>query len=507
MTSGTRDDDGAIETRQELARLSLVVASAFCVALAGYFVPSLARFRPWVRGEGVPIVRLFQEAQALPTFAEPSEAGAPAAGATRLAGAVGGGVARSLEEEGGGRATRRERGESSAGPALRIEPSEYEGITQRIENPDALSAFFRALARTARGERAAVTRVAHYGDSAVAADEITQTARRRMQERFGDAGHGFMLVARGDMHYLHRDIRHRSSGDWTAFSVVRRELGDDWYGYGGVQLRGSAGAQASFATVEEGPIGRRVSSFEVFYQRHRGGGSLRLQVDGERRDPIDTRAEKQEDAWAKVALPDGPHTLTLQAHGGGQTRVYGVALERDGPGVVYDSLGLVGAVADRLLDSEREHVQRQIAHRAPDLLVLGFGGNEAANAWIKIPSYEESLEKVVDHMRAGRKEMSCLLFGPLDQAERDDRGRIATVEALPQIVEAQRRVAKKVGCAFFDTFAAMGGEGAMQAWYRSRPRLATSDFRHATPTGYAVVGAMYFKALLAAFAEHLERSR
>jgi hypothetical protein len=77
------------------------------------------------------------------------------------------------------------------------------------------------------------------------------------------------------------------------------------------------------------------------------------------------------------------------------------------------------------------------------------------------------------------------------------------VKILPPIVEAQRRVAAAEGCAFFDTYAAMGGEGAMAQWLKARPRLATSDMRHATPKGYEVVGTLYYKALLQAFAEHL----
>jgi lysophospholipase L1-like esterase len=178
-----------------------------------------------------------------------------------------------------------------------------------------------------------------------------------------------------------------------------------------------------------------------------------------------------------------------------------VALERGGPGIVYDSLGLVGARADRLLYAEPEHMRGQLAHRKPDLLVLGFGGNESANAWLQPAQYEKDLTEVVRLMKSGRPEMSCLLFGPLDQGERDERGKVVTVKVLPKIVDVQRRVAKAEGCAFFDAFAAMGGPGAMAQWIKSRPRLATSDLRHATPAGYEVIGNMYYKALLAAFSE------
>ena len=59
----------------------------------------------------------------------------------------------------------------------------------------ALDAFFTRLGRTDRREPGAVTRILHYGDSTVASDYISGTARRRLQARFGDAGHGFILIA------------------------------------------------------------------------------------------------------------------------------------------------------------------------------------------------------------------------------------------------------------------------------------------------------------------------
>jgi hypothetical protein len=95
------------------------------------------------------------------------------------------------------------------------------------------------------------------------------------------------------------------------------------------------------------------------------------------------------------------------------------------------------------------------------------------------------------------------VFAPLDQAQRDERGRVTTLPTVPAIVEAQRRAAHREGCAFWDTFQAMGGEGAMERWYRTRPRLALGDFRHATPAGYEAIGNMFYKALLKDFARYL----
>lgn len=511
----THDAMDDAQTSSELRRLASIVAAVVLVSLSAYAVPALERVRPWLPEEGVPIARMFAEGHAaLPSFAEAGLVTAAGVSESQVAEELGAAVASNLDdgdddgaddtsEEAEAPVTEQAAGD--VGPAVRIAPSEYEGISQEIEGPQHLKAFFAALERTALKKQGAITRVAHYGDSSVAADQITYTARRRMQKRFGDAGHGFVLISRGNMHYAHKDVVQRSSGGWEVLSAVRAELRGGWYGYGGVQARGKGGEHATFATPKKSPVGGKVSRYEVFYQSYRGGGRVLVSIDGERKEPIDTRSKDEVDGFAVYEVPDGPHSMRLRATGGAGVRLYGVAMERDVPGVVYDSLGLVGARAQRLLNLDAAHIKRQIAHRNPDLLVLGFGGNEAGNSWLNLETYEQEVTEVVHHMRAGKPKMACLLMGPLDQAEHDARGKVVTIEKLPEIVAVQRKVAAREGCAFYDVFSAMGGEGSMAKWRKSRPRLATSDLRHATPEGYAVVANMYYKALLKAFAGYLKR--
>jgi len=485
-------------------RAMVMVAVSFCALSAlSYAVPGLERVRPWVTGEGFVVLRMFAERAELPGFAEAGLIGGQPDDARHVAESLGAAVAANLGSATPGGLSRPPPTDAAAGPALRISPSEYEGITQYIENPEALRNFYAQLANTAAKKPGAITRVAHYGDSSVAADAITKTARRRLQQRFGDSGHGFILMAKGNMFYGHKDIKHRPSKGWEVHSIVRRALRDGWYGYGGVQARGRAGQYTLFETVKGSVVGGKVSSFEIFFQRYPQGGTLRLKVDGKTHSSLSTRGETREDAWLVVRVPDGPHSFSVRTMGGGRNRLYGVALERDVPGVVYDSLGLVGARAQRLLNGDAEHWRRQISHRSPHLLVLGFGGNEAGNDWLDMDRYETELVSVVKMMRRGKRDMACLLFGPLDQGRRDARGKVRTIPKLPLVVQVQRKVAKAQDCAFFDVYQAMGGKGSIGRWNKSRPPLATSDFRHATPRGYEVIGNMYYKALLKGFAEYL----
>lgn len=157
-----------------------------------------------------------------------------------------------------------------------------------------------------------------------------------------------------------------------------------------------------------------------------------------------------------------------------------------------------------MLGIDPDHFAAQHAHRQTNLIVLMFGGNDADDVRRTAEQFEDDFRRVARLVRTARPEAACLLMAPLDQAQRTERGAIRTMHRVPIIVAAQRRAAAAEGCAFFDTYGAMGGEGAMRRWYRSRPRLSFGDLRHATPAGYRVIGNMLYKALLKGFSDFLQ---
>ncbi|MDH3200880.1 MAG: GDSL-type esterase/lipase family protein [Myxococcales bacterium] len=485
-----------------LQHLAIVTLFMLVACTLTYVVPPLHSLRPWIPSEeGIPIVRLFRRWGEIPAFA--GHGGSYRATTTgskstaRLAETVGETVAANL-------------GASVVKPiqkatdGFKIDPDEYAGISVFIEDPSGrgMAPFYRALEKTAKEEAGAITRVGHYGDSSIATDLITSTVRGQLQRRFGDAGHGFVIAATGHIPYKHRGVRQSSNDDsWITREVARRQDRHGRYGYGGVQSRAQRGAWARVATAPRGELGTKASRFDIYYQEQPRGGTFAVRLDRGDWEEISTKAPELGDAVYSVDAPDGPHQIHVRYKKGGPVHFYGVVVERDGPGVVYDSLGLVGARANRLLNFEEAHIASQLKQRGTDLVVLGFGGNEASDDKPEHLFYED-YARVLAHVRQGREDLGCLVFAPLDQASRR-RGRIRTLETIPRIVAAQRRAALEAGCAFYNTWEAMGGRDAMRRWYKAHPRLAMSDFRHATPAGYEIIGNMFYKALLAGFADYL----
>lgn len=509
MKSAAENELTQRETQAAIRHLGAFALALLVLACVPYLCSELEDYRVWVPGDPIPFsnVMAFQDTGSISIAGTGYQS--ETTSTEKLSEELGESVASNLELDPPKRPPRKkpttpEESREAAIAALTIEEDEIRDIEQFIEDPEGrgLAPFYRALIKTARGEDNFVTRIAHYGDSSIATDLITHTMRRHLQARFGDAGHGFLLFASGHLPYRHRDVYAWDNGNFFVREVTRGTVRDGHYGYGGNQIVPQQGASASIGADPRAPVGDKVSRFEIWYQKHRRGGRFRYRVGGGEYTVVDTRSDELEDAVEIIALGEETEDrLEIRAFGG-RVHFYGAVLEREGPGVVYDSLGLVGARANRLLNFDAEHIRAQLERRGVNLLILGFGGNESSDR-ISEERYVEQMREVIRHMKGDREDLGCLIMAPLDQGEVDSRGRVRTIPVVPTIVSAQRIAAFEEGCAFFNTFEAMGGEGSMRAWSRSRPRLALSDYRHATPAGYEVIGNLFYKALLHDFRERL----
>jgi lysophospholipase L1-like esterase len=371
--------------------------------------------------------------------------------------------------------------------------------TVGVEDPgQVLDPFFARLARTERREAGAVTRILHYGDSTIASDYVSGTVRRRLQARFGDAGHGFILIANPWEWYFHNDVLHASDGDWKASRLAGPVAPDGMYGLGGVSFTSYGGGVGWYGTATRGDFGRHVSRFDLYYLEQPAGGDVELGVRGGAAERFSTRGDTKVSRIHSVRVDDGEAKLTVRAMGGGPVRLFGVALERDQPGVVYDALGSHAAMAVYWQRQDRAHWKEQLALRDAALIVFQYGTNESDLWRLDRDEYEQALGGLIDELREVGGGASVLVVAPLDRAEQKD-GRMATKRVILDLVAIQKRVALGHGAAFWNTFEAMGGEGSMARWVKAKPQLGGGDLTHPTPLGAEVLGDMLSDAVVAAF--------
>jgi len=479
------------------------VGPAMLVTVAGlilvYSAPALEFARPWNPGDPVPFWNLLGR-----PFEEPAPEEEEEAEAIEAIEAVAQEVlAAEPPKPPVDRAPQEviELDEGEKLPPYVARPGDDAEVVQQIElfEGDELDRFFSALAHSDAGVADAITRVVHWGDSAIGVDGIPGAIRQRMQARFGDSGHGFHLMAQPNSSYRHREVEFAHNDSWRKCFIIFKCSDDGRYGLGGTTFRSRGGAQSSFRPHQD-RSGGKVSQFDVWYAAQPKGGVFTVRVDGGERTRISTEADELEDRWHSIEVEDGDHKLEVRAAGEGTVRLYGVTMERSQPGVVWDGLAQIGAFTSRMLELDTEHLKAQLGHRQPDLAVFMFGGNDMQRK-IKMATYEAEYREVIKHVVGARPEMDCLVMAPLDHGEHAG-ARVISQPVVARMVAAQRAAAKAEGCAFFDTWSAMGGEGSAGRWFHRKPRLISGDLSHATGKGHQVIGELFYRALVHSYVRY-----
>jgi lysophospholipase L1-like esterase len=378
----------------------------------------------------------------------------------------------------------------------------HSGRVPEIEHAERLAHFFGQL----RGLEAPtvspgeLVRVVHIGDSALVADGPTRVVRAALQARFGDGGPGFVVLGSPWTTYARACLETGGSGEWRIERLPRARLSDGRYGLSGVVLLGeSAGARAWVRSAALGCTAR-FQHVELHFDRGPGHGALTARVDQAEALTIDTSAATPSlGAWS-TELQDGAHQLEVQTVGNGPVRLYGAVLERKGPGVVYEVHGVVGGHArDYVRTMSRELLLEQLGRRSADLLVFQLGTNETEDDPYHHGELERMLRELVTRAREAAPEASCLVLTPYDRGVKRRGKKGPSHPNIAEAVSEVRSAAGEAGCALFDTYEAMGGQGTIARWVREHPPRAAGDRTHLTPLGAKAIGGLLTSALLRAY--------
>jgi lysophospholipase L1-like esterase len=362
---------------------------------------------------------------------------------------------------------------------------------QNLSDPNhALDHFYASLLG------GGVTRILHYGDSPTTGDLITADARALLQKQFGDAGAGFVLIAKPWAWYYHRGVEMDAS-NWQIDVAGLTGIKDGMHGLAGASFQGSAGAVAQWSFKDQ-----QSRILDVAYLARPEGGSFSIEADGASAGSASTAAPESAPGFASFDLPAGAKQFTLRVTNGA-VRLYGVEFRGTSSGVIYSSLGINGANITVLSHAfNGAHWAAELKHYKPSLVVLAYGTNESGYAQFVETTWAKELKTAVRRLQAALPDASILLMSPMDRGEKDLAGEIDTVPALPRLVEIESRAADDMGVAFFNTFQAMGGRGTMARWYAAEPRLVGADFIHPMPAGAKIVGELLYNALRDGYNEY-----
>ena len=369
----------------------------------------------------------------------------------------------------------------------------------RIYLPDDDYTFFDTVFCAFERARDAgkTVRVAHYGDSQIELDRISDNLREALQERFGGSGTGmFPALTTTPM----ASVSHYASGSFAFFTMIvdstSRRAGHNRYGplaqvtglYGGgtVNLR---------AEREKSTLAHLRSFQSVSLLYGRGSEDFSAAVQSDTLSPMPVIRADSCATWMTWTFDRPVERATLKLTG--STEIYGVAT--DGvAGVTVDNVPLRGSTGNILTRIDKDLLKTAYDLDGTALVILQFGGNFVPRAGSSkaISGYMDEVRELLAYYREVAPGAKILFIGPSDMAASTEDGRIVSYRRLPELVDSLKAVSLRSGVAYWDLYRMMGGQNSMSQWVRHYPAYAGPDYVHFTPAGAKVVGETLSRSLL-----------
>lgn len=339
------------------------------------------------------------------------------------------------------------------------------------------------------------------GDSHIAADYITSMIRHRLQAKYGDGGRGLMHIDQR-WGFGGRKTKRKDS-TWTQTRVVDKYGPGKPFGISGMSLVSKKkGAKVAYRVLPGDEVLR------VYYQQRPKGAPVQVRFEGKEIGRFETAGAAQSKVFelelpAPAGAPPkkkrGPAgwTLELVAQAKG-AQLFSIAFEKKGStGVIYESVGPVGADAKVYLQTGRDSFVQHLKAHAPDVVVLMVGGNDALKSrkkWTDLAQVKKDHEALLDLLKSTLPNTAVMIWSPMDAGDKKGK-RVTSKPLLGEVRDLQKAVAAAKGAAFWDTLEAMGGVGAVKRWHAAR--VMNSDLVHPKKRAADLLGQLFADALLA----------
>jgi lysophospholipase L1-like esterase len=347
------------------------------------------------------------------------------------------------------------------------------------------SALDRTLGKLRAKKR---LRVLHLGDSHVASDYITGMVRHSLQKMYGNGGRGFSHIDQIFGYGGRRLVR--SDDDWVRDRIVDTNRAGLPFGFSGISIESKKkGVKATYRVLPEDEI------VKVYYQRQPGGAAVDVLVEGKKIGSFDTGGDTKSEVFTGDIPAAGKKTreLSLVAKGA-KARIYGISFETAKEGLIYDSIGPVGADAKVYLELDPKSFEEHLIAHRPDLVVLMVGGNDALKirkGWTNLDKVTQDHENLLSFLDQKLPDADCMLWTPMDAGDQE-KGRIVSKKWLKEVRDMQLTVAKAHGCAVWDMYGSMGGEQSVARWVKAK--LMNKDLVHPKKAAADLLGALFVEA-------------
>lgn len=362
-------------------------------------------------------------------------------------------------------------------------------LPQNAEGGTALDHFFEALKKERRLQ---TVRVAHYGDSQLEGDRITSVLRRKLQERFGGTGNGFISFKDYAYHVL---MTRKLSPGWRRYTVFQKRMSkSSYYGMGGSVFTFS-GSKAS----AEFKFYKKPSHKKLFLVFGKAPDGFSLRYSDDKKGNLSEREHFPPDTVNTFKVyelrTDATDYLRLEFETEGQApHIYGLYADGENTGVQVDNFALRGHSGGGLMRINQSFFRSQVNHFNTKLIILQYGANAVpySRGPKQLAYIENHFTRIVKRLQKVAPNASILMVGVGDMAGLNENKKYVGFSHIEKFRDVQKRVAENTGIAFWDMLKFMGGRGSVFQW--KRRGLAHYD-GHLSNSGQTLIAKQLFKSL------------
>lgn len=419
-----------------------------------------------------------------------------------------------------------------------------------ITNTSALRLLFEKMYGLEQEKKGKIN-IVHVGDSHIQADLMTGVIRKKLQERFGNAGCGFTfphsLARTNGGHY----VRFNSNASWQSRKnistledgmnaglggialktredfVVELNVRDSSYKFNTIRLitpknRASFDLATSSKTIilestRPKKITHRIKSGEVLgsiankydvtishikkanglkSDNIRAGKTLRIPTSQMEKKDIKRSEfiplELSKDALSNYYYSQEPLSkiYLLPNKKERDYTLSGLVLEKDDPGLLYHSIGVNGAKASDY--NKYPLFFEQLPALKPDLVVISLGTNESFDK-MTTANYKDQLNLFIDNIRAKNSDVCILVMTPPPSLFKRKYPNTFVADYAKNILVQET----EKNYATWDLFSEMGGLFGVNR--NAAAGMVGGDRVHYTKQGYEKQGSLFSEALLNAY--------
>lgn len=357
-------------------------------------------------------------------------------------------------------------------------------IQKEYDGNEYLKRFYEAL-RSLENDPSRKVRIGYYGDSMTDGDLITQDLREHFQDRFGGGGVGFVPIT-SESAKSRASIVHQFSPDWKKISFVTDFRPKYSFGLSG---------NVFFITDSTGSAWLRIRP--TAYKKHNSRLdqiTLYYGKSKNRSGTVNQQSLITDSLVNSIRLNPKGNIADFQFRNAAEIPFYGVSLDEPN-GVNLDNFSSRGnsGLPFSLFDTRLMNDFDKTLHY--DLIVLHFGANVLSYGKKNYSWYENSMTKVVNHLKECFPNTDILIISTADKASKIN-GKMQTDPSVAFLLEAQRNYALSTQSGFLDLYDLMGGENSMVNWADSEPSMANKDYTHFNSRGAEKIAGLIYNQII-----------